>query len=129
MRILFLIVIFVLGAASVAAQEKESKKESKSVPNTVQMSAAQVSKLDTVNKDARLAQLELENLQLRIEKASEELKKLQEKAKEAVKTAESAYLKEVESIGLSKDSVKEYDVKQNADNSLTFTKRSKDVKQ
>jgi len=125
---LLLVTLMLAGALTALAQEKDGKRQTE-LPAEVSVSAEEVKKLEAVNQTARLAQLEFENLQLKIQQAQGQLKELQDRAKQASDDASNAYFAMLQKAGVPKDKIADYEVKQNADRGLTFKRKTAPVKE
>ncbi len=123
--IFLLLAVFVCAVAlTVYAQNKSEKKQAE-LPAEVSISVDEVKKLEAINQTARLAQLEFENLQLKIQQAQTQLKALEDRAKQANDDASNAYFAALAKAGVPRDKITEYEVKQNDDKSLSFKRRLK----
>lgn len=93
-------------------------------PAEATLSLETVKALEAKNQTARLAQLEVENLQLKIAQAQRDLKELQEAAQKVVQEAQSALVDAAVKAGIPRDKLSEYEISQNKDGSASLKKRA-----
>ncbi len=94
-------------------------------PATAIIPAAAAKEITSLQKDAQIVALQINNLQLQIEKAKAELAKLQEAEKKAGEALNQAILAAAKVAGIASDKLIEYDVTTAPDGAWILKKKEK----
>ena len=112
------------GQDATKASDKPIVADSKKAPESVTLSADVVKELQNGAKDARIAQLEYENLAREIKLAEARLKDLQTAAKTAQDTANGAFRAACIKAGIPASDVEQYEGSPGADGTLTLKRKA-----
>lgn len=130
-KILFALFLTLFLFSQALGQDKPEPKAAdkpisakKDAPAESTLSAETVKALEAKNQIVRLAQLELENLQLKMAQAQRDLKVLQEAAQKVSIEYQAALEEAAAKVGVPKDKLPEYEFIQNKDGSVTLKKRA-----
>lgn len=113
-----------LGQDAAKASDKPIAADAKKAPESVTLSAETVKELQNGAKDARIAQLEYENLAREIKLAEARLKDLQTAAKTAQDTANGAFRAACIKAGIPASDVEQYEGSPGADGTLTLKRKA-----
>ena len=116
-----LIAVCVLTASAIVARADDTPKKA---PESVTISADAVRSLQDAAKDARIAQLEAENLNREIQLAQARLKDLVETAKRAQDASNAAFIRACVKAGIPADDVPQYEGTPQADGSLVLKRKA-----
>ncbi len=97
----------------------------KAAPATAIIPATTVREITGLQKDAQIANLQITNLQLQIEKGKAELAKLQETGKKAEEALNQAILAAAKTAGIASDKLVEYDITTAPDGAWILKKKDK----
>lgn len=118
-----LIVACVVTACTVVTFADEPKDKPKAPPAEITLSAAAVKELQDGAKDARIAQLEYENLAREIKLAEARLKDLLEAAKKAQENSNAAFRAACVKAGIPANEVDQYEGTAQPDGSLVLKRK------
>lgn len=125
-RILFLTLLFIFTPATFAQDVAKNtpKPEEKKAPATAIIPKEDVQAIESLRKDAQLAQLQVENLQLKIQQAQTELAKLQEAQKKAEGAIQTAVTAAATKVGIPTSQLVEYEVTNGIDGAWILKKKA-----
>lgn len=121
--VIALLVACVVTACSIATFADEPKDKPKAPPAEVTLTADTVRNLQDGAKDARIAQLEYENLAREIKLAEARLKDLLEAAKKAQENSNAAFRAACVKAGIPASEVDQYEGTAQPDGSLTLKRK------
>lgn len=122
--VIALLVACIVTACSIVALGDDPKDKPKAPPAEVTLAAATVKELQDNAKDARIAQLEYENLAREIQLAQARLEKLKETAQKAQDSSNAAFRAACVKAGIPASEVDQYEGTAQADGSLLLKRKA-----